>query len=132
MLAVDTNVVVRLLADDDPRQAAASRSLFETDQIWIAKTVLLETAWVLRRLLTYDEDAVTNAITSLLGLDNVTLEDAAAVAAAVALTRHGLDFADALHVVGRPPGVDFVTFDQSLVKRAARAGESGVSLVAQR
>ena len=47
MIAVDTNVVVRLLAQDDPKQAAA-RTLFAAGPIWIAKTVLLETEWELR------------------------------------------------------------------------------------
>ena len=46
MTAVDTNVVVRLLAQDDPKQTAAARALFSAGSIWIAKTVLLETAWV--------------------------------------------------------------------------------------
>jgi len=47
VLAVDTNVVVRLLVNDDERQAAVARRLFESDEIWIGVTVLLEAAWVL-------------------------------------------------------------------------------------
>ena len=47
MLAVDTNVVVRLLVNDDPRQGALARRLFELDEIFIGVTVLLESAWVL-------------------------------------------------------------------------------------
>ena len=39
MTAVDTNVVVRLLTGDDPRQALAAKSLFAAGPIWIAKTV---------------------------------------------------------------------------------------------
>jgi predicted nucleic-acid-binding protein len=49
MLAVDTNVLVRLLTGDEPKQAAAARALFAAEPIWIAKTVFLETGWVLRR-----------------------------------------------------------------------------------
>ena len=48
MTAVDTNVVIRLLTADDPKQAAAATSLFAAGPIWIAKTVLLETGWVLQ------------------------------------------------------------------------------------
>ncbi len=51
MIAVDTNVLVRLLTGDDPVQESAARSLFASGPIWIAKTVLLETSWVLRRTL---------------------------------------------------------------------------------
>ena len=55
MIAVDTNVLVRLLTGDDLKQAAAARSLFAAGPIWIAKTVLLETAWVLRSLYGFEE-----------------------------------------------------------------------------
>ena len=50
MIAVDTNVLVRLLTGDEPEQAAAARRLFASEAIWIGKTVLLETGWVLRGL----------------------------------------------------------------------------------
>lgn len=66
MIAVDTNVLVRLLTADDPKQLAAARSLFASDPIWVAKTVLLETGWVLRSLYGF-ETAIHEAFTKLLG-----------------------------------------------------------------
>jgi len=42
MLAVDTNVIVRLLANDDPEQVRRAVALFEQQRILIVKTVLLE------------------------------------------------------------------------------------------
>jgi hypothetical protein len=48
--AVDTNVLVRLLTQNDHKQSAAARSLFASGPIWIAKTVLLETGRVLNLL----------------------------------------------------------------------------------
>ena len=119
--------MVRLLTGDEPKQAAAARSLFEAGPIWIAKTVLLETNWVLHSLYGFDEDAIREAFTKLLGLKNVHTEDEPSVAAAVALTAHGIEFADALHLSSRPPGAAFVSFDQSFVRRARRAGASGIS-----
>ena len=127
MTALDTNVVVRLLTADDPNQAAAARSLFASDEIWIAKTVLLETLWVLRSLYGYEENAIRDAFIKLLGLKNVHIEDEPAVAAALAFTGHGIEFADAIHVSSRPPGADFVSFDQLFVRRAKRAGVAEVS-----
>jgi hypothetical protein len=50
MIAVDTNVSVRLPTGDEPKQEAAARSLFAAEPIRIAKTVFLETGWVLRSL----------------------------------------------------------------------------------
>jgi len=88
MIAVDTNVLVRLLTGDEPRQAAAARSLFASEPIWIAKTVLLETGWVLRSLYGFEESAIREALTRLLGLKNVRTEDESSVAAALELTAH--------------------------------------------
>jgi predicted nucleic-acid-binding protein len=127
MTAVDTNVVVRLLTGDDTKQAAAAKSLFASGPIWIAKTVLLETGWVLRSLYGYDESAIHNAFMKLLGLKNVHMEDEPSVAAALAVTVHGIELADALHLSSKPPGAGFVSFDQPFVRRAMRAGVTGVS-----
>ena len=129
MTAVDTNVVVRLLTGDDPKQAAAAKALFAAEPIWIAKTVLLETGWVLRSLYGFEQRAIHEAFVKLLGLKNVRIEDEPAVAAALALAVHGIEFADALHVSSKPPGAVFVSFDQSFVRRAPRAGVNGVSRV---
>ena len=127
MIAVDTNVLVRLLTGDDPKQATAARSLFASGPIWLAKTVLLETGWVLRSLYGFEESAIRDAFTKLLGLKNVHTEDESSVATALALTVHGIELADAMHLSSRPPGAVFVSFDQSFVRRAKDAGVSEVS-----
>jgi predicted nucleic-acid-binding protein len=127
MTAVDTNVVVRLLIGDDPKQVTVARSVFAAGPVWIAKTVLLETGWVLRSVYGFDDDAVRDALIHLLGLRNVHSEDEAAVAAALELTKHGVDFADALHLSSKPNGVSFVSFDQQFVRRAKRAGVTAIS-----
>src|SRR5579864_198879 len=101
MTAVDTNVLVRLLTGDDPKEAAA-RSLFAAGPIWIAKTVLLETGWVLGSLYGIEKSAIRDAFTKLLGLKSVKVEDASSVVAPLALTVHGIEFADALHLSSRP------------------------------
>jgi predicted nucleic-acid-binding protein len=130
MVAVDTNVLVRLLTGDEPRQAAAARSLFEAGPVWIAKTVLIETGWVLRSLYGFDESEISDAFTKLLGLRNVHAEDESAVAGAVALTAQGIEFADALHLTSRPQGAQFVSFDKAFVRCARRAGVPGISGIA--
>jgi predicted nucleic-acid-binding protein len=129
MIAVDTNVLIRLLTGDDPKQAASARGLFERSPIWIAKTVLLETGWVLRGRYGFEESAIREAFRKLSGLPNVQIEDESAVAAALDLVSHGLDFADALHLASRPADASFVSFDKSFVKRANRAGVSVISAI---
>jgi len=128
MTAVDTNVVVRLLTQDDAKQAAAAKSLFAAGPIWIAKTVLLETGWVLRSLYGFDERTIRDAFTKLLGLKNVHTEDKASMADALSLTAHGIELADAIHLSSRPPGAAFVSLDRAFVRRANRAGVTRVSI----
>jgi predicted nucleic-acid-binding protein len=118
---------VRLLTKDQPVQTAAARSLFASGPVWIAKTVLLETAWVLRELYGFEEEAVCGAFEKLLGLENIHAEDETAVRASLALTNKGIDFAAAIHLSSRPVDVAFHSFDQKLVRRATRAGVERVS-----
>jgi predicted nucleic acid-binding protein len=124
MIAVDTNVVVRLIADDHPDQSQVVRSLLRSDRIWISKTVILETIWVLQKY--YPFEAIPEMMDSLVGLENVLVEDASEVSAAFHLMEHGVDPADALHLASAPAGVRFVTFDRDLVRRAKRADAANV------
>jgi len=128
MTAIDTNVVVRLLTGDDPRQAAAARFVFAGDFIWIGRTVLLETAWVLESVYGFDATAIREALSRLLGLANVHTEDKVSVTTALNLNAQGLDFADALHLTARPHNAEFVSFDRAFVRRAKRAGAKAVSI----
>lgn len=120
MLAVDTNVVVRLLTADEPRQAARARTLFAREEIFIAKTVLLETEWVLRSLYGFDADRVGSALIGLIGLSSVRCEDPVAVTRALQWFGSGLDLADALHVASSNEARQFATFDVRLAKRAKK------------
>jgi predicted nucleic-acid-binding protein len=120
MLAVDTNVVVRLLVNDDARQGAAARRLFESDEIWVGVTVLLETAWVLESAYDLSAGETVKALQRLLGLPNVRAEDPGAVAAALDAAGKGLELADALHLARTPQDAEFVTFDRALAKRGTR------------
>src|SRR5580658_1012922 len=121
MNAVDTNVLVRLLTGDHPRQHAVAKSFIATEPVWIAKTVLLETAWVLDSVYGFEEPAIVEAFARLMGLTNVSVEDGPSVAVSLALTTQGVDLADALHLTSRPPGAAFASFDRTLIRRARRA-----------
>jgi predicted nucleic-acid-binding protein len=116
MIAVDTNVAVRLLVADDETQANEARRLFETHEVWIGATVLLEAAWVLTSVYELSTTDAAAALKRLLGLPNVRVEDAGIVAAALDASAIGLDFADALHLLRAPDDVEFATFDRSLAK----------------
>lgn len=119
MVAVDTNVVVRLVTQDHPAQSARAVAVFRTERVRIAKTVLLETAWVLSYAYGLDDKAIARVLRGLAGLPNVELEDERAVAEALGALERGLDFADALHLASRGDAERFVTFDRRLARRAA-------------
>jgi len=116
MLSVDTNVLVRLLVNDDPRQAAQARRQFESEEIWVGVTVLLEAAWVLESAYQLSPAATAEALRGVLGLPNVRTEDAGAVIAALDAAAAGVEFADALHVLRSPGEAEFATFDRGLAK----------------
>lgn len=119
MLAVDTNIVVRILTQDDPTQTTQARRLLAANQTFVADSVLLETEWVLRSLYRLAALDVVAGLRRFIGLDGVTLDNPARVAAALDSAEAGFDFADALHLAHAAHCEAFVTFDKSLV-RAAR------------
>jgi predicted nucleic-acid-binding protein len=119
VIAVDTNVVVRLLTRDDEAQFHAAHTLFQGEDIFISKTVVLEVEWVLRFAYEFAAGEIVAALRRLFGLENVTLEYPLHVATALEWHGQGLDFADALHLSASQEADRFVTFDHSLVRRAA-------------
>src|SRR3546814_15001400 len=48
MLAIDTNLIVRYLVNDDPGQAARARGLIDNNDVFVCTTIVLESEWVLR------------------------------------------------------------------------------------
>ena len=125
MIAVDTNVLVRFLVRDDVKQAARAASLIRINEIWVSKTVLLETECVLRSLYGFSPEKVAGALRSMAGLPTVFLEDDLAVAKALDWFKEGLDFADALHLAsaarsGSGQANEFATFDHKLAREAKR------------
>jgi predicted nucleic-acid-binding protein len=120
MIAVATNVLVRFLVRDDARQAARAAALIQANEIWVCKTVLLETEWVLRSLYGFSPESLAGALRSLAGLRTVFLEDELAVAKALNWLKEGIDFADALHLASAGNARQFGTFDRKLARQARR------------
>lgn len=123
MIAVDTNVLVRLLVGDDLTQRDRAAALFaHAEAILIAKTVLLEAAWVLQSAYAFPRTDVADALGKLAGLPNVVVEDAERVAQALGHAQRGVDVADALHVASSSEAETFYTFDQRLIRQAGAQG----------
>jgi len=118
VVAVDTNVVVRLLVNDHAAQAARAIALFRKQAIFVSKSVLLETEWVLRYSYDVPTASISKAFLALMGLPNVTMEDAPTIHQAIGMLGNGIDFADALHLASSTSAERFATFDAKLAKRA--------------
>lgn len=121
MIAIDTNLLVRLFTNDDPKQALFAEELIENNSVFISKSILLETEWVLRYTYELDSDVIGNALESLLGLPQVTIEDPACIINVMQWYSQGFDFADAMHLASSRQVTDtFATLDRNFIKRAKK------------
>lgn len=120
MVAIDTNIAVRLLVNDDHAQTKRVVALFKENEIFIPKTVVLETEWVLRAVYQLDRQSANNSLRGLLSLECVVPEDEEALFSALDAHEKGMDFADALHLTSSRRADSFATFDAVLRKSAIK------------
>jgi predicted nucleic-acid-binding protein len=121
MLAIDTNLVIRYLVDDDPDQSGKAKTLIDGEDVFVAKTVFLEAEWLLRSVYHYDAAEVAGALRGFAGLEQVVMEDGARVAQALDWMQTGMDFADALHLSKAADCEAFISFDRRLSRMEVRA-----------
>lgn len=126
MPALDTNVLVRYVVQDDSGQLAVAKRLLdrciaEGQSLYVPVTVTLELEWVLRARFGYVKDDVLQVLSSLFSAAELTFESERALEVALQLYREGsADFADCLHIAlaaqaGEQP---LWTFDKAAAKVA--------------
>lgn len=119
MRAVDTNVLVRLMTRDDVRQVAAAET-FVANGAWVPHLAIAEATWVLASVYDRGPETIATAVEMLLTHEHLTVQDAEAVAAAVAHFRQHpkVRFSDCLMVeIARKAGhTPLGTFDRNLAK----------------
>jgi predicted nucleic-acid-binding protein len=130
VIALDTNVLVRFLTQDDAAQAERAARLIEelTPEApgFVAREVVVELVWVLERSYSLARAEIALALEGLLTAAELEVEAADDVGAATVRYRdEGLGFADQMiAAAGRRAGAaELVTFDRD----AARIG--GVRLI---
>lgn len=124
MIALDTNVVVRFLVEDDKTQSAKAARLIDQaiarDQtLFVSEVVLCETVWVLRSSYRVSRAAVAEVLGQLLKATHLTFPDADALLRALAAFAAGKgDFADyVIQEEARAGGcVGVATFDKTLLQ----------------
>ena len=124
MAALDTNVLVRFLVQDDAPQLAAARKLIrrcvnEGETIYVPVTVSLELEWVLRSNFGFEKPDVIRTLSQLLSSAELSFESEGALEAALSNYGQGAaDYSDCLHVAlaaqaGEKP---LWTFDRAAAK----------------
>lgn len=125
MISVDTNVLVRYLAQDDPEQAALAEALFESlssaSPAFVSQLVLAETVWVLQSCYAADPARIGQVIETLLRAEAIRIERAEVVWRAFRRFRRSrASFADSLVTeLALDAGCERIySFDQTATKRA--------------
>lgn len=117
MRAVDTDLLVRLIARDDAAQAAAAEA-FVAPGAWVPQIALVEAIWVLASIYAMKPQQIAAAVEMLLSHKDLTLQDSDAVAAALSYFRRrpALGFSDCLVLeASRKAGhLPLGTFDRRL------------------
>jgi len=125
METFDTNVVVRILVEDDPQQSFAAlsrwRQALEAGGAFLPRLVLVEAVWVLRISYGFDRQAIHGVLDALLRTEGVIVEDQPSVLAALASYATGsADFSDylILESARAARALPVHTFDQRFARHA--------------
>lgn len=125
MAALDTNVLVRWLTNDDVAQCAILGQVFDAaigsaDRLFVTVTVMLELEWVLRSKYRYDKPQVMAALNALLDVTELEFQTEPALEQALWLFKQtgSRDFADCLHIalVSQAGQGPLLTFDERASK----------------
>jgi len=124
MFALDTNVLVRYLAQDDPKQSAAATRFIEqrlgpADRGFVCLVTLLETVRVMESRYGADAALVSEILADLLETASLEVQDAGAVRAALQRYRTGgVGLHDCLIVsLAEQRKAQVVTFDTKAARR---------------
>jgi predicted nucleic-acid-binding protein len=121
VISLDTNILVRLLVNDDKKQAALALQLLQEHSVFIAKTVILETECVLRYTYNLDSAIIAGAFEKLLGSNKILIEDFPALIQALHWYKTKMDFSDALHIASSLVSAqNFATFDKKCAQKAKK------------
>ena len=120
MNAVDTNIIIHYLTNDDLKQASKARAVLDSGPIFVSTTVILESEWVLRSVYQLPPQNVLAALRTLLGLPNVTSQNPDLLLRAFRFADLGVDFADALHLAAAGNFEAMYTFDRRLHQASHR------------
>ena len=126
MAALDTNVLVRFLMQDEPAQLRSAQRLIRNslgagELLFVPVTVALELEWVLRSRFELGKPAVLQTFSQLLSTVELRFEAAACIEWALRQYKDATaDFSDCLHaaLAGQAGEQPLWTFDKAAAKLA--------------
>lgn len=126
MIALDTNILVRFIVQDDPVQCRQTDELMATlsssEPAWISLAVVMELVWVLTRIYKLGQPEMVPILAGLLDRDELDIQHRGTLRKALDLYRtQNVDFDDCIIAEsGRAQGCTrILTFDK---KAASRVG----------
>jgi predicted nucleic-acid-binding protein len=133
MIALDTNVLVRFLTQDEPGQARAATDLIsdltEDNPGFVCREVVVELVWVLERSYKFSSSDISGVLEGLLSASELVIEEADAIGSILQLYEtKGFEFSDLMirQAARRSGSHHLATFD----KKAALLDD--VELVGQK
>lgn len=125
MIGIDTNILVRLYAQDDPEQSKLATQFLEKrlrhETGYVSQVVIAELVWVLTRMYDFDKTKLLVVLTNLMISRDIEIEQPEVFAAAVrAFQKTGAQFTDLLIAsTARHAGCsETFTFDEGAAKKA--------------
>lgn len=120
MTVLDTNVVVRIIVDDDPDQVQQAQALLAANRCVVPITVVLETSWVLEASYQLPVPVVTSSLRQFLGLEQVEAPHMPAIEQALQWYESGFGLAGVLHrALALTRAEALATFDQAFIDQAS-------------
>jgi predicted nucleic-acid-binding protein len=124
VIGIDTNLLIRYLTRDDPAQTVIADQVIESrtaqDPGYVTTVVAAELWWVLDRAYAWPAARIASALEGIAAAEEMRMENADCVVAALAAARRGLGFADALicAVAVKAGASELATLDKNAGKLA--------------
>jgi len=127
MISLDTNVVLRFLLNDVPEQTEKAVEVITSNKVYVTDVVIVETIYVLEKVIQLTRKDITELSTSFLGFANVVHNPLFLLDAIILYDKHpSLSIVDCYaSAEAREYGNKLVTFDKRLL---SQGGEHVASL----
>jgi len=97
MNAIDTNILIRYLTQDDVKQGEAAKELIENDEpVFLTHIVFIEAVWVLSTSYNLDRHTIAKVLHEVSNSGFFILEKTQIISKALQDYQNGFDFADML------------------------------------